>query len=326
MTEKPRPQVTVRVAATEDRPAILALLGESLKWREGDPNADFFTWKHQQNPFGESPAWVALHEDRIVGFRTFVRWRFIDAGGRKLKALRAVDTATAPDFQGLGIFRRLTLQAVAELTLAGEDLIFNTPNSQSRPGYLKMGWSVARRLPIAVLPAGPGSMARMVTSRVPAAKWSEPSAVGLDAGAALADPALAEALLAHAPSRGVRTDRSPAYLAWRTALPSLAYRLLLVDEADPAAGGIIFRLRRRGEAVEAAVIELLVPDPRRQLRLLRRMLGETRADYAIALRTGPWAGLIPFPGQGPLLTTRPLASSPPAPHDWTLTLGDVELF
>ena len=60
--------------------------------------------------------------------------------------------------------------------------------------------------------------------------------------------------------------------------------------------------------------------------LVRRVLRETGADYAIGLRTGPSAGLVPLPRQGPLLTTRPLAASAPSPRDWALTLGDVELF
>ena len=73
-------------------------------------------------------------------------------------------------------------------------------------------------------------------------------------------------------------------------------------------------------------MEQLVPDWRTGAALLRRLLKESEADYAIGLRTGPSAGLLPLPGQGPLLTTRPLAASPPSPGAWALTLGDIELF
>ena len=73
-------------------------------------------------------------------------------------------------------------------------------------------------------------------------------------------------------------------------------------------------------------MEQLVPDRRTGAALVRRLLKESEADYAIGLRTGPSAGLLPLPGQGPLLTTRPLAASPPSPGAWALTLGDVELF
>ena len=158
----------VRSAHPEDEAAVIELLRASLGWRPGDPNEEFFRWKHRDNPFGESPAWVALHQGRVVGYRTFLRWEFVDLEGRVVRGVRAVDTATDPAYQGRGIFRTLTLRGVAELTLAGDALVFNTPNDQSRPGYLKMGWSLARRLPVAVLPAGPRSVRPMLTSRVPA--------------------------------------------------------------------------------------------------------------------------------------------------------------
>ena len=316
----------VRQAGPGDNASVVPMLRAALG-KSDDPHYEaFLHWKHRENAFGESPAWVALHGDAVVGYRTFLRWRFLDESGREVRAVRAVDTATDPAYQGMGIFRTLTLRGVAELTLAGDGLVFNTPNDQSRPGYLKMGWSVARRLPVGVLPSGPRAVASMVTSKVPAALWSEETTVGLDAGAALADRSLAEALLTHAPSEGFRTHRTPEYLAWRTSFAPLRYRLLLASERDPAEGGIVVRLRRRGDAVEAAVVEQLVPDWRTGAGLVRRVLRESGADYAIGLRTGPSAGLMPLPGQGPLLTTRPLAASPPSPGAWALTLGDVELF
>ena len=319
-------ELEIRPAREADEPSVLALFRDTLGWREDDPNEGFFHWKHRDNAFGRSPAWVAVYDGDLVGYRTFLRWRFLSGEGKRVTAVRAVDTATHPDYQGMGIFRRLTLRGVGELTLAGEGIVFNTPNDKSRPGYLKMGWSVARRLPTGVLPAGPRALARMVTSRVPADLWSQPTSAGVDAAVALGDRSVAEALLVHAPSKGFRTDRSAEYLAWRTSFEPLHYRLLLVSDRDPAQGGIVFRLRRRGNAVEAAVIEQLVPDRLAGARLVARMLRQTGADYAIGLRTGPHAGLVPLPGQGPLLTTRPLASAPPSPADWTLTLADVELF
>lgn len=318
--------LVVRVAEPTDDATALPMLRASLG-KVDDPHYEaFLEWKHRANPFGVSPAWVALHDGVVVGYRTFLRWEFVTAEGKVLRAVRAVDTATDPAYRGLGIFRTLTLQGVAELTLAGDGIVFNTPNDQSRPGYLKMGWSAARRLPVGVMPRGPRSLVSMLTSRVPAALWSEPTEVGADAAVALSDDEVAGGLLRHAPSSGVRTNRTLAYLAWRTSFGPLHYRVLLADERDPERGGVVFRLRRRGDAVEAAIVEQLVPDVRTGASLVRRVLGETGADYAIGLRTGPSAGLVPLPRQGPLLTTRPLAASPPSPRDWALTLGDVELF
>lgn len=305
---------------------MLALLRASLGKQEDEHYEQFFRWKHRANPFGESPAWVAVHDGKVVGYRTFLRWEFVDDDGRVVRAVRAVDTATDPDYRGAGVFRTLTLRGVADLTLAGDGFVFNTPNDKSRPGYLKMGWTVARRLPVGIAPSRPSSVARMVRSRVPADLWSQETSVGQDAAEVLTDRSLAELLLEHAPRTGFRTHRTPEYLAWRVSFPPLRYRLLLASDADPREGGVIFRLRRRGDALEAAIIEELVPDRRTGARLVRRLLRETGADYAIGLRSGPSGGLLPVPRQGPLLTTRPLASAPPDPESWRLTLADAELF
>ena len=219
-----------------DDPQVIPLLRAALG-KPDDPHYEaFLAWKHRENPFGPSPAWVALHGDRVVGYRTFLRWRFLDDLGRPVAAVRAVDTATLPDYQGLGIFRSLTLRGVADLTLAGDGIVFNTPNDKSRPGYLKMGWSVVRRLPVGVLPAGPRALLRMASSRVASSIWSDPCDVGLDAAEALADPSVARALLVHAPAKGFRTERTPEYLAWRTSFAPLHYRLLLARESDPGRG------------------------------------------------------------------------------------------
>ncbi|MFP5417213.1 MAG: GNAT family N-acetyltransferase, partial [Actinomycetes bacterium] len=250
----------IRPATTADDPEVIPMLRAALK-KSDDPHYEaFLHWKHRENSFGVSPAWVALHEGRAVGYRTFLRWRFVNDEGKKVTAVRAVDTATHPDYQGLGIFRTLTLRGVADLTLAGDGIVFNTPNDQSRPGYLKMGWSVARRLPVGVLPAGARSLPRMANSRVPAALWSEPTSAGADAAEVFAETGVAEKLLEHAPTKGFRTDRTPEHLAWRTKFGPLCYRVLLASENDPAEGGVVFRLRRRGGTIEAAIIEQLVPD------------------------------------------------------------------
>ena len=144
--------LVIRPAEPGDDALALPMLRAALG-KADDPHYEaFLRWKHKDNAFGVSPAWVALHDGVVVGYRTFLRWEFVRSDGSVMRAVRAVDTATDPAYRGLGIFRSLTLQGVAELTLAGESIVFNTPNDQSRPGYLKMGWSVARRLPVGVMP------------------------------------------------------------------------------------------------------------------------------------------------------------------------------
>jgi hypothetical protein len=329
---RPDTEIVVRPAPAADRPAVLMLLADSLGWDRDSTFAEFFDWKHSQNPFGESPAWIAAAGADIVGFRTFLRWQFEDRDRTIRHAVRAVDTATAPAFQGRGIFRQLTMTGVDTLTAEGVDFVFNTPNANSRPGYLRMGWSEVGRLPLVVRVAGVASVVRMRESRVPAQRAPIATGAGTAASELLADPRLAGLLDALAPPRGLRTARTAAYLRWRYGLAALGYRAVAIDD-DPGAGIALFRLRQRGRAVEAGISEVLVPhgSASAERQLLRMVARFAAADYAIRVgRTDARtlrAGFVPFPRQGPILTWRPLAdrSAAPALRDLDLALGDVEL-
>lgn len=313
----------VRRSHVDDEPAVLELMGRALGWRDGDPNAELFRWKHRDSPFGPSPAWVAVENDQIIGFRTFMRWEF-EERGELIRAVRAVDTATDPAHQGRGIFKTLTLHALDELRDDAVEFVFNTPNDQSRPGYLKMGWQVVGRLPVRVRPRSPGSLSRMLSARVPADLWSVRTESGRDAGDALAQPALGGLLRALPHSERLRTRRTPEYLRWRYGLPALHYRISTVGSGLD--GGLVaYRVRGRGPALEAALCEVLLPEGGRQSGWPGSVLKSSTADYAIAL--GRTRGMLPLPRQGPLLTCLPLAGR--ELPDWAgsaLSLGDIELF
>jgi GNAT superfamily N-acetyltransferase len=336
MTPNPSPTssdaLVFRPANAEDWPSILQLAGRALGWSGGDLDARFASWKHLENPFGRSPMWVAADDERIVGFRAFLQWRFRDADGTEVVALRAVDTATDPEYQGRSIFTRLTLGALDHLRHDGYRLIFNTPNHRSLPGYLKMGWSRVERLPVAVkLPRFAG-VAAVLTARRPASRWSIETTVGEPAATVFADHESTRVLLAETrlPRRGIATDRSPEFLAWRYGFEALRYRALLLG-SSPAEGLIVFRLRSRGHATEAVICEALIPGLRRRIpRTALRALGKpTGADYLITTVrnvTTP-GGFVRLPGVGPILVCRRLDDAPvPPPRDWILTLGDIELF
>jgi predicted N-acetyltransferase YhbS len=318
-----------------DQPAVLDLLRASLGWVPDDQHTRFFRWKHVDNAFGPSPAWVAVDPDRpagshLVGFRAFLRWEFV-VGGDVVRAVRAVDTATHPDHQGRGVFSRLTLHALDELRAEGTSFVFNTPNDQSRAGYLKMGWQLVGRLPVLVRPRSPAALPRLVRARTPAGKWSVPASAGWPAADVLADGRAVQRLLASLRAQGaggIATHRTVEYLRWRYGFAPLAYRAV-VPAGGVEEGLVILRLRRRGPALEAAVCEELAP-PAELRRLLPIVLRSTGADHAVRLggRGIDRAGFVPLPAQGPTLVWRAAAGAsemPAAPH-WRLALGDVELF
>jgi len=323
-------EVRVRRAGPEDVDAAIELAQAALGWEPGRPNADLFRWKHLENPFGPSPMWLAECEGRLAGFRTFLRWRFVRPDGSTASAVRAVDTATHPDFQGRGIFTKLTLAALDDLRDEGTDFVYNTPNDKSRPGYLKMGWVEVGRVPVQIRLRSPKAALRVAKAKVPAEKWSQDVQAGTPAPQALTDADAIESLLQVADRRGdgYRTDRSVAHLRWRYRFEPLHYRAVCVDD-DQARGVCIFRVRQRGAATEATICELLVRDPKDLRTLTRRVARVTGADYLIA--SGPrlplLAGFVPLPRQGPILTWRHLAqANQPTLGDWALSLGDIELF
>lgn len=327
----PADELVVRRAVAEDRPAIIDLCRASLGWVEGDPNEAFFAWKHDENSFGESPAWVAVAPDgSLAGLRVFLRWRFSDGFGRTLSAVRAVDTATHPDWQGRGIFTRLTLDALPDLEAEGVDVVFNTPNDKSRPGYLKMGWSEVGRVPVGVRLGRITSLPAVLRSRTAAEMWSRPAPVGEPAADVLADTdAVTRLLAACPPPSGISTERTPAHLQWRYRFEPLRYRAVLVgDEVED--GVVIVRLRRRGAAMECAVCEVLVPQGRSVRRTMSRIARDSGADHLLrceSVAEGIRDGFVPAPQLGPILTWRPVARSfVPRMGDLDLTLGDIELF
>lgn len=325
----PGDELEVRAIVPADWPGVLALLELAMGWVPDGHHGPFLAWKHQQNVFGPSPGWVALDGGDVVGFRAFLRWDF-ESGTECVRAVRAVDTATHPQHRGRGIFSRLTRLALKELSADGFSFVFNTPNHQSGPGYLKMGWETVGRLPVWFRPRRPGSLVAMARARVPAGKWSVPTSAGVGATEVLADHDAMERLLgAMAGGEGLRTRRTPAFLAWRYGFAPLAYRAIL---AGPSVedGVVVFRLRQRGPAIEAAVCEVLVPGGDRSgtTALLKEVVVASGADYAVRLGGAGVArlGFLPLPRQGPTLMWRGLAASRMPPSDeWQLGLGDVEL-
>jgi GNAT superfamily N-acetyltransferase len=322
----------IRRAGPDDIGAIVSLAQAALGWGPDDPNEAFFRWKHVENPAGISPMWVAVDQGRLVGVRVFLQWRFDTGDGGSAQGVRAVDTATHPEAQGRGIFSRLTTSALTDLRHEGVDFVFNTPNDQSRPGYLKMGWQVVGRVPVVVRPRGLRSLATMVRARVPADKWSQSTSAGQPASQVLGQTEAVAALLAQLgatrPGGGLRTHRSIEHLRWRYRFEPLRYRAV-VAAGGPARGLAVFRVRRRGGAQEATVCELLAPDADSRRGLLAQVAAATGADYLIA--AGPprhGERMLGLPGQGPILTWRGVAPDAVMPDlaDWHLSLGDVELF
>jgi GNAT superfamily N-acetyltransferase len=315
----PVPDVEIREYSDADEEPVLRLLATSLGKSVDDRYRGFFRWKHLQNPFGRSLMWVGELDGRVVGFRSFLRWRFLDPGGAPVEAVRAVDTATHPDAQGKGVFRSLTLHGLDEMRPAGIAFVFNTPNDQSRPGYLKMGWRIDGRVPVQVRPRSLPSLLRIARARTAADPWSLPATVGLEPGS------LVDRLdIAARPLAGrLVTARSAEFVRWRySGCAAVASRAIPVGEE----GALLVRLRRRGDAVECTVGDALgSTTPRAAGAALQRVLADTRADFALASARTPVRGMVRSSRLGPVQTRRAVSANE-FDQPLSLALGDVELF
>ncbi len=137
----------IREATENDIPGILNVLKASLGESSSKKTEEVWRYKHIENPFGKSLVLIAAENEEIIGVRAFMRWQW-QKEDKVYSAFRAVDTATHPSHQGKGIFKKLTLKALEIGKERGDHFVFNTPNTQSKPGYIKMGWKEVDKLKI----------------------------------------------------------------------------------------------------------------------------------------------------------------------------------
>lgn len=336
-------EVLIRAADEEDTCRILELVRGTLGEGSIPRSLDYWLWKHSKNPFGPSPILVAEAEGRLVGLRVFMCWKW-QHEGRTIPAVRAVDTATHPDWQGKGIFTRLTMALVERMTADGIAFVFNTPNDQSRPGYLKMGWTAVGRSTLWIHPRRPIKAIRRVF--FPGRRQELQERDELDPGRfslieILEKPELERVISAPKDTR-LTTSRTREYLKWRYAdVPGFRYRGAAVwGRGDDAV--VIFRMVQRGNVTELRFCEILSGHGKGGARaagqLMRSVFRQTTPDYAAAMaapatierRALLRAGFVPAPRIGPILTVRPLAwhnsLEPTRWSSWRLSIGDLELF
>ncbi|MGN6330772.1 MAG: GNAT family N-acetyltransferase [Motilibacteraceae bacterium] len=335
-------QLEIREMLPGDEAQVLALLTASLAGGPtGRREAEFLRWKHQENPFGRSPALVAVEGGTVVGVRFLLRWR-LRLGNEDFRAVRMVDTATHPDHQGRGIFKRLTLAAL-ERWADEIDLVFNTPNSNSRPGYLKMGWQEVGALPISLRVRRPLAFARGAVAAarrvpVPPGDLRANGSSAAEVLPGLLDDGHLTPLLGRRP-HGLHTPLTPEFLRWRYAeVPGLRYEVFPSRRGGELVGLGIGRRRRRGPLVELTLAELLTKpddDDARGLVLSAAAKAPGIDHVAVHLPSAPERnaairrGYLPIPRQGMVLTVRPGLATPSAGRalsDWSLSLGDLEVF
>ncbi len=325
----------IREADESDIPSIVDLLKSSLGEGLMPKSERYWRWKHLDNPFGRSPVLLCWEDGKLIGVRAFMRWEW-KSNSKVYRALRAVDTATHPEYQGKGIFKKLTLSLVDNCGKNGDHFIFNTPNQQSRPGYLKMGWVEAGRLPITVSPTKPFSMFYNYLLHKPKKDNQDPAF-----GNILEHTGLESLLNQHCQqAKTIITSVSPDYLKWRyLTVPVASYVAMGDEQGKKLTSLIIGRIKQTRFGKELRITDCFFStdiDEERMRSKFQKWRESMEVDYVtlsgtLGRNTLKLFSILNFKASvGPTVTIRSLQltnlDSFSNFKDWTPSIGDLELF
>ncbi len=321
--------IHLRLADASDADGILDVCGTALGWADPEFDRALFRWKHFDNAFGPSIILIAEDDSGLLAVRPLMQWRFATsadpAAGTTITAARAVDTATRPEAQGQGLFRRLTEMGLEELRHRHFGFVFNTPNDQSRPGYLKMGWELAGPVKFGFAFRSPLRLPTIARSRTAARKPSiETPELGIDVSEGLSvlggDVGLAPSFR----REQTGTDRlSTAHtletLRWRFEQGPISYRWLPTGADE----GCVVRLRQRGRSRELLIALAAVRSTAPAWAAVKHAMRQVNADYC--LTPAGFGSAHTIARLGPTLTLRSVDIAPSAEtFDWSP--GDIEVF
>jgi hypothetical protein len=330
----------LRTATAEDKPEIIELLKMSLGESTIPKSELLWNWKHEQNPFGPSFLLLAHEGPQLVGLRAFMRWEW-QWNGEIYRSIRAVDTATHPNHQGKGIFKKLTLHQIDICKQDGISFVFNTPNNQSKPGYLKMGWVEQGKLPLKFKLLRPLPMAlnwivnqnKAVTNEydiLPTETWES----------GIID------LINKAPKKAdhVTCNLSPQYISWRYEKNPLFKYHYFTDNANFL---MISRIKLHSFARELRIVEFMLLNPDFEVKRVNRDIGRqvnnfcknnkidfislSGLQYNMHKNCFHWMGALPIRSMGPIITLKDLNMNEKFAclleiNNWSYSLGDLELF
>jgi GNAT superfamily N-acetyltransferase len=327
----------IREAVEADIPQIVGLLKASLGEDLMPKSERYWRWKHVDNPFGVSPVLIAISDSQIVGVRAFMRWAWISSKGR-VESVRAVDTATHPNYQGKGIFSKLTKALLESVKQKNYNLVFNTPNSKSLPGYLKMGWEKAGKLPVGLELIRPLKMLQSLAGNLGGAEVDKRQ----DSVSYFLNHESLPSLITQVQEKSKEkyiTAHSVKSLKWRYLdVPVEQYHAAGLETNNKLTGLFFYRIKSTRLGMEFRITDALMPDEG-SLKSLKRILHdkvrEHNADYVTfgaLTNVNALSGFLSINQRmlSPIVTIRQIQNIDLNEfrifNHWTPSLGDLELF
>lgn len=223
----------------EFRDQVLTL--QSHLWgADPEVNAAYLAWKHEDNPYVDSPLiYLALSGTDVVGMRAFfgARWE-AGAPGQIFTGVCGGDMVVAPEHRKRGLFRLINAAAMDDLAETDHEYVLNFSAAPiTFHASLRTGWQTA----------GPYRMVRRL-AREPSAelRMRVRQAAGYLSAAETPRPRDMADLIDRLPRDGrLRHVRDEAYLSWRYRNPRSRYGFLFWDDGG-LEGYMALQLRRGG--------------------------------------------------------------------------------
>jgi len=235
--------------------------------------------------------YLARDEGAAVGFYAALPFTYL-AGDTRYRCGMVCDVMTSPRMQGKGVFTKLGAYSLGKLTDEGVDFVTGYPRRAAViPGHLKVGWHIAFRLPMYLMPLRTdgllrtkdmGKWARVVNPLLSPAhgliSWLLPSTRGLqleiwDWRSFFDQHDDYEAFFARwRAGKAMVLDKTRAYLTWRLAVQDVDYRILTV--------------KRQGTLVGLSIVRSCAPEGVPSLAVLDLMQGEEDPAILACLREG----------------------------------------
>jgi predicted N-acetyltransferase YhbS len=265
----------VRRLQIKDAPLVLPLLDRTFetvqRTQSLDRDLNFWKWKYESSPYGQAIVHGIFENNRIVACGSL--WPIsIKHGNQSIKALEPCDTAVHPDFRRKGLFKLLNQTRMQAAIDTGATLIFNFPNSNSLPGYVRDGWFSIGRVPWFVRVMKPFSIIMDHRRDGPVSKLGVPQEWMLDISKTVELDGQLEAIYSH-----LSLDRVPGYWQWRfNDHPTRQYGLVGGDGNDFA----VFTLSIMANGLKEMVIVDLVASPAQLPGLLDKIIASARRMQA----------------------------------------------
>ncbi len=313
----------IREAVDKDIYQIVGVLKASLGEKDLPLSEEIWRYKHLQNPFGKSVVLVAEENKVIIGVRAFMKWEW-HSTNQMYSCFRAVDTATHPAHQGKGIFKKLTLRAIDVCADLGGNFIFNTPNEQSRPGYLKMGWISAGKIDVGLKPGFHSFWKTGIPNPV-RQKIINTSNEALNELCIIWNNDLKK-------DSRFFTPKSPEYLKWR-----YEQNPLIDYEIFSTSGLYIAGYLKKRKNIKELRISECIQIGNKERSLIKKVIKEWSIKYGVqVISFSPKIITSLFPSikgsYGPILTVREIILNKNDRtkvgdiKNWAYSLGDLELF